>query len=108
MGKSKLEGDIGDAFVRGGGGQSDIEMREPDVTQHLRDRRSEMPPEAELQRADAGARGFGQLREVERLVRVRMEEFARPPERLRQRFGPAAKSVDRIAGAVALAVEQGT
>ena len=106
MGKSKLECDVGDAFVRGGGGQSDIEMREPDVAQHLRDRRSEMPLEAELQRADTRACGFGQLRKVERLVRMRMEEFARPPERLRQRFGPAAKPVDRIAGAVALAVEQ--
>ena len=65
-----------------------------------------MPLEAELQRSDTRACGFGQLRKVERLVRVRMEKFARPPERLRQRFGPAAKPVDRIAGAVALAVEQ--
>jgi len=67
-----------------------------------------MPLEAELQRADTRACGFGQLRKVERLVRVRMEKLARPPQRLRQRFGPAAKSVDRIARAVALAVEQGT
>src|SRR5207237_10049669 len=108
MGKSKLECNIGDAFVRGGGGQSDIEMRESDVAQHLRDRRSEMPLEAELQRADTRACGFGQLRKVERLVRVRIEEFARPPQRLRQRFGPTAKSLDRLAGAVALSVEPAT
>jgi hypothetical protein len=31
MRKSKLEGDVGDAFVRGGSAQSGIEMREPDV-----------------------------------------------------------------------------
>src|SRR3954454_4701067 len=103
MGKSKLKCDIGDAFVRGGGGQSDIEMREPDVAQHFRDRRSEMPLEAELQGADARAGGFGQLHKVERLVRMRIKEFARPPERLRQRFGPPAKPVDRLARAVALA-----
>jgi hypothetical protein len=108
MGKSKLECDVGDTFVRGGGGQSDIKMREPDVAQHLRDRGSEMPLEAELQRADTRTCGRGKLLKVERLVCMRMQEFVRPPQRLRQRFGPSAKSVDRIAGAVVLAVEQGT
>src|SRR5204862_2486297 len=100
MGKSKLECDVGDAVVRGSGGQSDIEMREPDVAQHLRDRHPEMSLEAELQRADAHACGRGKLLKVERLVCMRMQEFVRPSQRLRQRFGPAAKSVDRIAGAV--------
>src|SRR5438874_1838835 len=76
MRKPKLECNVGDALVGGGGGQSDIEMREPDIAQHLRDRRSEMPLEAELQRTDTGACGFGQLRQVERFLRMRMEEFA--------------------------------
>ncbi len=79
MRKPKFECDIGDAFVRGGGGQSDIEMREPDITQHLRDRRFEMPLKAELQRTDTRACGGGKLREIERLFRMRIEEFARPP-----------------------------
>ena len=67
-----------------------------------------MPLEAELQRADTRTCGRGKLLKVERLVCMRMQEFVRPPQRLRQRFGPAAKSVDRIAGAVVLALEQGT
>src|SRR6185369_15139185 len=108
MGKSKLECDIGDALVRGGAGQSGIEMRKPDVTQHLRDRGPEMPLEAELQRADTRACSRGKLLKVERFVRMRMEIFARPPQGSRQGFCPAAKSVDRVGGAVVLAEEQAT
>src|SRR5689334_4778199 len=67
-----------------------------------------MPAEAELQRADADARACCELQEVERLVGMRVEKFARPPHRRWQRFGPATELLDRIARAMALAMKQGT
>src|SRR5690349_3005421 len=67
MGEAEIEGDVDDARIRRRALEPRVEMREPKLEQHLRDRHSEMAAEAELQRANADAGGLGKRREIERL-----------------------------------------
>ena len=106
MGKAQFEGEIGDAFPAGGIAEPRIEVREPNAEQHLRDRLSEMPLEPELQRPDAGARDLGELREIERISRMRMQIFAGTPQRPRQCFRTAIEHLDGIAEVMTRPVQE--
>ena len=106
MGKSEIERDVDDPFIRTRFRKPYVELLQANVLKNAGNGNAKMTLEAQLQRSDADAGLSRQFFQIERIGRMRLQTFPRPLKDGGQRVALRRRPMDGIAEIMTLTGEQ--